>query len=182
MSVDRADDGLFERKWDAIQARMGEVVAGQLVVEQDGMPIRFYSDGETGRYLKSTPPAMAYEVVDDAYTPVGIGTQHGPAGESPLWVCWTRVKLHLWGESHAQTHEMRRRLIAAMHDEFRADNYRLENGAWHGRDVNDKGIAYVFVAAWASVITRVEASTTTVAISDFKPLGLEMKNPGDTLP
>ncbi len=176
------DIGPFERKWEAIQARMGEVVDGQLTVTQDGKAVRFFSDGETRRYTKSTPPAMAYELVDDTYTTGGMGAQRGPSGQSPLCVCWTRLKLHAWGETHAQAHEMRRRMIAAIHDELGADNYRLENGAWHGRDVNDKGVAYVFVSAWASVITRDERATTTVIIRDFVPMGLEMKNPGDTLP
>jgi len=168
--------------WKAIQARLGEVVDGELVAIQDGKPIKFFSDGEGGKYLKAAPPAMAYELVDDAYEAVGTGAQRGPGVAGPLWRCWTRVKLHVWGKDNGQVHEMRRRLIAALHDEAGTGNYRLENGAWHSRDVGSDGVAYVFVAGWALVITRDPGETATVTISDFRPLGLEMKNPGDTLP
>ena len=177
-----AASGPFERWWAAIRARMGEVVDGELVAVQDGETIRFFSDNETGKYMDGGPLAMAYELVDDNYVLKGIGAQRGPGAPGPLWICWTRVKLHIWGNTADQTHEMRRRLIAAVHDIAGADNYRLESGTWHSREVDSAGVAYSFLVGWALVITRDPNETATVTIADFRPLGLEMKNPGDTLP
>src|SRR5690242_15256143 len=109
----------------------------------DSKEIAFYGDAEQGKYENGRPPAINFRFVDDSYGPPR-SARRGGVGNDPIWSCATRIGVHIWGADAEQVHEIRRRIIVALHNVSGHGNYRLEPGAWNTGGVNDKGSVYVF--------------------------------------
>lgn len=147
----------FTTWWNAIVAGIDKVI--------DGQDIAFFDDNDQGKFGQGKPPAINMRFIDDAYLPPK-GGRRGGAGDDPIWSCSTRIGMHIWGRDPDQVHEIRRRLIAALHDVASHGNYRLENGAWNTGTVMEKGAIYVFATIWDIPIVRNAGGTAVITQMD----------------
>ena len=160
--------GTFDTWWNAIKAGVGTSI--------DGKTIGFYADGQEGQFEKGNYPALNYRFVDDTYGPAK-SARGGHNGADPIWTCSTRIGMHVWGKDAEQVHELRRRLILALHTACRGhQNYRLEAGTWNTGGDMSHGVKYVFATIWdipivrdAEVFAVIETMTNDVGIEEPTP-------------
>lgn len=149
--------GTFETWWQAIITGVGAVI--------DGKSIAFFDDLERGKFGQGAPPAINMRFLDDVYSPAH-SARGGRGGADPIWTCGTRVGLHIWGLSPDQVHELRRRVIVALHNVAGHRNYRLEGGAWNTGTVVTTGSIYVFAMTWDIPIVRDVEGTAVITEFD----------------
>ncbi len=162
--------GVFETWWNAIVAGVGS--------EIDGQVIRFYTDAEQSKYGQGAPPAINYRFVDDSYAPADSIRRGAGNGPDAIFTCATRIGMHVWAKTYDQAHEMRRRIIVALHTAARGSfqNYRLEGGTWVTNDiVQTNGVAYVFGLIWMIPIVR---NDETTAVINAMPDDVGIQTPG----
>ena len=148
--------GVFDTWWAAIVAGVGTQI--------DGHAIKAFDDNDQGKFGQGAPPAINMRFVDDAYGPAK-SARGGRGGADPIWTCATRIGIHIWGRGADQVHEIRRRLIVALHNACGHGNYRLEPGTWNTGTVVTSGCIYVLGVIWDIPIAR-DADATAV-ISEF---------------
>lgn len=136
---------VFGKWWKAIVDGVGSSI--------DGKAIQFFDDSERGSYGQGAPPAVNVRFIDDAYAEPH-SARRGGLGQDVLWRVDMRVSLHVWGVDIEQAHELRRRVIVALHNAAHG-NYRVEGGAWNTGDVaSSLGVSNVFVTVWEIPIVR----------------------------
>jgi hypothetical protein len=160
--------GPFADWWSRLQERLGDSFQGDALL--------YFADDQIGRYKNSRPPAVAFELGTDGYTN-DTGARRGPADLSgdPLFNVETQILFHVWGKNPDYTHEMRRALIAALHD-TRHGSYRLAGGTWKSGEVPANGSVYVFAVQLKIPITRdLEGKAV---ITGFTPNDISISHPG----
>lgn len=145
--------GVFETWWQAIIDGVGDSI--------DGAEIKFYDHANQGRFGQGSPPAINMRFVDDAYGPPK-SARGGREGADPIWTCETRIGLHIWGKDPVQVHELRRRVIVALHNVAGHRNYRLVDGAWNTGTPVTVGCIYVFPMIWDIPIVRNAEATGVI--------------------
>lgn len=155
--------GAFETWWNAIVDGVGDSI--------DGAAIKFHDQANQGKFDQGSPPAINMRFVDDSYGPPK-SARGGRDGADPIWTSETRIGLHIWGNDPDQAHELRRRVIVAIHNVAGHRNYRPEAGAWNTGTVVTVGCIYVFSMIWDIPIAR--DAEGTAAINEFdNDLGIQ---------
>ncbi len=169
-----ATPGPFATWWSLIQARLGTSYRGD--------ELHYFSDNQRGQFHSDRPPAILYELVEDDFgTDTGSRRGPGSAQADPLWNANTAINFHVFGKDPDDVHELRRALIAAIHDVgVGAGSYRLRGGTWDTGKVTSNGSAYVLHAALKIPITRDLEAKRVITQFDLDDYGLQQ--PGDNTP